>query len=238
MHTTKQAQVTSTRRETVTGGGHTDLQTMLVSSGSPSGTSIRGSTNAVVHGCTSATRGGTEQERMGGTSRPAGPSNYSIGTGFGRATSVERASIHGRTQEDSRVDGCIRSRLGSNHAQSRGNLRLVQHIRGSHRPEGIQGRRQCHQSVPTTGHRASSPRGQHGVLLLPEEMGGSHPQVKQSHARIMGLLPSDERVHRATLCTQRAQPSERVEPSTSDIDGSITGSQQHGNDLEDIFVDR
>ena len=54
----------------------------------------------------------------------------------------------------------------------------------------------------------------------------------------MGLLPSDERVHRATLCAQRAQPSRRVEPSTSNIDGSITGPGQHGNDLEDIFVER
>ena len=63
-------------------------------------------------------------------------------------------------------------------------------------------------------------------------------KVKQSHARIMGLLPSNERVHHCTLCAQRAQPSRRVEPSTSGIDGSITGSGQHGNDLEDIFVDR
>ena len=175
---------------------------------------------------------------MGGTSRPTGPSNYSVGTGCGGATLMERASIHCRTREDAHVDGCIRSRLGSNQAQSRGILRLVQHIRGSHRPEGIQGRRQCHQGVPTAGHRASSPRRQHGVLLLPEEMGRSHPKVKQSHARIMGLLPSDERVHRCALCAQRAQPSGPVEPSTSDIDGSITGSGQHGNNLEDIFVDR
>ena len=151
---------------------------------------------------------------------------------------MERASIHCPTRKDAHVDGCIRSRLGSNHAQSRGNLRLVQHIRGSHRPERIQCRHQCHQSVPTARHRASSPRRQHGVLLLPEEMGRSHPKVKQSHPRIMGLLPADERVHRCTLCAQQAQPSQRVEPSTSDVDGSITGPVQHGNDLEDIFVDR
>ena len=54
----------------------------------------------------------------------------------------------------------------------------------------------------------------------------------------MGILPSDERVHRSTLCTQQAQPRRRVEPSTSDIDGSITGPLQHGNNLKDIFVDK
>ena len=61
--------------------------------------------------------------------------------------------------------------------------------------------------------------------------------MKQSHARIMGILPSDERVHHSTLRAQQIKSGGRVKPSTNHIDRGITGPTQHGNHLEEIFVD-
>ena len=60
--------------------------------------------------------------------------------------------------------------------------------------------------------------------------------MKQSHARILGILPSDERVHHSTLCAQQMKSGGRVEPSTNHIDRGIIGPTQHGNHLGEIFV--
>ena len=150
---------------------------------------------------------------------------------------MERSSVHRRFAEDTHVDRCIRLRLGRHHAESDGYVRLVQHDTGSHRLEGIQGRSQCDQSVPLARHRTPSPRGQYGVLPLPEEVGRSRSEIKQSHAIIMGILPSDERVHHSTLRAHQIKSGGRVEPSTNHIDRGISGPTQHGNHLEEIFVD-
>ena len=142
------------------GSRNTNLQEVLVGSGSTSGVAFRSSTDEAVHRRPGTTRCGTQQKGMGATSKSSGTGEYSAGVSHGGTTSVERSSVHRRFGEDTHVDRCVRLRLGRHHAESDGYVPLVQHDTGSHRLEGIQVRSQCDQSVPLARHRTPSPRGQ------------------------------------------------------------------------------